>query len=92
MLRLEPCKVLNTLALPDALNPLVVYSPTSQAQQFGDFAIAVAAALPGKLVEFLYGGRPLKPRRMSVWPVASQTRALFGTGIIAAIAWSSPWP
>jgi hypothetical protein len=36
-------------ASPDTLDPLVVDYPTRLAQSLGDFAIAVAAVLPGKL-------------------------------------------
>ena len=34
---------LEPLALPDTLDPLVVYCPARLAQQFGDLAIAIAA-------------------------------------------------
>src|SRR5262249_50931626 len=37
---------LQPLALPDTLDPLVVYCPARLAQQFGDLAIAIAAVLP----------------------------------------------
>jgi len=40
---------LQPLASPDTLDPLVVDYPTRLAQELGDFAIAVAAVLPGKL-------------------------------------------
>jgi hypothetical protein len=39
---------LQPLASPDTLDPLVVDYPTRLAQELGDFAIAVAAVLPGK--------------------------------------------
>jgi len=37
------------LASPDPLDPFVVDQPAGSAQQLGDFAIAVAAILPGQL-------------------------------------------
>jgi hypothetical protein len=40
---------LQPLALPDALDPLVIDRPARLAQQRSDLAIAVATVLPGKL-------------------------------------------
>ena len=40
---------LQPLTLPDTLDPLVVDDPARLAQELGDFAIAIAAVLPGKL-------------------------------------------
>jgi hypothetical protein len=40
---------LQPLTLPDTLDPLVVDYPAHLAQELGDLAIAIAAALPGKL-------------------------------------------
>ena len=40
---------LQPLALPDTLDPLVIDYPARLAQQRIDFAIAIAAVLPGKL-------------------------------------------
>jgi hypothetical protein len=40
---------LQPLASPDTLDPLVVDDPARLAQQRSDFAIAIAAVLPGKL-------------------------------------------
>jgi hypothetical protein len=48
---------LQPLAPPDPLDPLVVDDPARPAQQLGDFPIAVAAILPGKLDDV--GGQPL---------------------------------
>ena len=47
---------LQPLASPDPLDPLVVHQPTGPAQQLGNFAIAVAAILPGQLDDV--GGEP----------------------------------
>jgi len=40
---------LQPLASPNTLDPLVVDDPARLAQELGDFAIAIAAVLPGKL-------------------------------------------
>src|SRR5262249_47857845 len=42
-------RVRKLLALPDTLDPLVIYYPARPAQQRGDLSIAIAAVLPGKL-------------------------------------------
>ena len=48
---------LQPLASPDPLHPLVVDEPASPAQQLGNFAIAIAAILPGQFNEI--SGQPL---------------------------------
>ena len=48
---------LQPLASPDPLDPLVVDEPASPAQQLGNFAIAIAAILPGQFNEI--SGQPL---------------------------------
>jgi hypothetical protein len=52
-----PGRNLQTLAPPDAFDPLVVDEPAGPAQQLGDLAIAIAAVVSGQLDDV--GGQPL---------------------------------
>jgi hypothetical protein len=59
---------LQPLASPDPLDPFVVDQPAGPAQQFRDFAIAVAAILPGQFDDVV--GQPrfiiTAPRRLAL--------------------------